>query len=31
MVIGDLNAFQDAPAMTPNLVSTDVTLHNLWS
>ncbi len=31
MVIGDLNDFEDSPALTQNLVSAGTTLQNLWS
>jgi endonuclease/exonuclease/phosphatase family metal-dependent hydrolase len=31
MVIGDLNDFEDSPALTQNLVSAGTTLKNLWS
>jgi predicted extracellular nuclease len=31
MVIGDLNDFEDSPALTQNLVSPGVSLQNLWS
>jgi predicted extracellular nuclease len=31
MVIGDLNDFEDSPALTQNLVAPGVTLQNLWS
>jgi uncharacterized protein len=31
MVIGDLNDFEDSPALTGNLVSAGTTLQNLWS
>jgi predicted extracellular nuclease len=31
MVIGDLNDFEDSPALTQNLVAPGVTLRNLWS
>jgi uncharacterized protein len=31
MVIGDLNDFEDSPALTQNLVAAGVTLKNLWS
>jgi predicted extracellular nuclease len=31
MVIGDLNDFEDSPALTQNLVAPGVTLKNLWS
>ncbi len=31
MVIGDLNDFEDSPALTQNMVAPGVTLKNLWS
>lgn len=30
LVLGDLNDFEDSPALTQNLVGADTSLHNLW-